>query len=60
MRVQISIVNMVEDELKIDVNELISAANITANMRPVKPARNCVGYNSCALKDIRVSSIALN
>ena len=38
MRVQISMVKIVEDELKIDVNELISAANITANMRPVRPA----------------------
>lgn len=37
MRVQISIVKIVEDELKIDVKELISAANITASIRPVRP-----------------------
>lgn len=35
-----SIVNIVEDELKIDVNELISAANMTANIRPVNPTVN--------------------
>lgn len=35
--VQMSIVKMVEEELKMDVNELIRAANITASMRPVKP-----------------------
>lgn len=38
IRVQISMVKMVELELKIDVRELIRAANITANIIPVKPS----------------------
>ena len=37
MRVQISIVNMVELELNIEVSELIRAASITASINPVKP-----------------------
>ena len=37
MRVQISMVKMVDEELKIDVNELMKAANITDSIRPVKP-----------------------
>lgn len=37
--VQISIVKMVEEELKMDVKELINAASMTASIRPVKPAR---------------------
>ena len=36
-RDQISIVNMVDAELKIDVNEEIRAANITASIIPRKP-----------------------
>ena len=36
-RDQISIVNMVDAELKIDVNEEIRAANITASIMPRKP-----------------------
>ena len=36
-RDQISIVNMVDAELKIDVNEEIKAANITASIMPRKP-----------------------
>ena len=37
MRVHMSIVNIVELELNIEVNELIKAASITANISPVKP-----------------------
>ena len=37
IRVHISIVNMVELELKIDVKELIKAAIITANIIPERP-----------------------
>ncbi len=37
IRVQISIVKMVEEELKIEVKELIKAANMTDSIRPVKP-----------------------
>ena len=40
IRVQISMVKMVELELKIDVKELIRAANITDNINPVKPRTN--------------------
>ena len=37
IRVHISIVNMVELELKIDVKELIKAAIITASIIPERP-----------------------
>jgi hypothetical protein len=37
MRVQMSMVKMVELELKMDVSELMSAANITASIKPVRP-----------------------
>ena len=37
IRVQISIVKMVDDELKIEVKELIKAASMTDNIKPVKP-----------------------
>lgn len=37
IRFQMSIVKIVELLLKIDVSELSSAANITANMRPRNP-----------------------
>ena len=37
IRVQISIVKMVEDELKIDVREDIRAAIMTANISPLAP-----------------------
>lgn len=37
IRVQISIVKMVDEELKIEVNELIRAANMTDSISPVKP-----------------------
>jgi hypothetical protein len=32
-----SMVKMVDEELKIEVKELIKAANMTANIKPVKP-----------------------
>jgi hypothetical protein len=35
--VQMSMVKMVDEELKIEVKELIKAANMTANIKPVKP-----------------------
>ena len=37
---QISIVKIVDEELKIDVREDIKAANMTANMRPRTPEGN--------------------
>lgn len=37
IRVQMSMVKMVEDELKIEVKELIKAANMTDNIKPVNP-----------------------
>lgn len=39
IRVQISIVKMVEEELKMEVKELIKAASMTDNINPVKPER---------------------
>lgn len=37
IRVQMSMVKMVEDELKIEVKELIKAASMTDNIKPVNP-----------------------
>ena len=37
MRVQMSMVKMVELELKMEVSELMRAANITASIKPVRP-----------------------
>jgi len=41
-QVQISIVKMVEAELKIEVKEDIKAAIITANMQPLRPEWNLI------------------
>lgn len=38
MRVYMSMVKIVDDELKIEVRDDISAANMTANIRPRRPA----------------------
>ena len=45
-----SIVNMVDAELKIDVNEEIRAANITASMIPLKPIKRIVFQNCISTK----------
>ena len=53
MRVQTSIVNMVELELNIEVSELIRAASITASISPVKP----VTFNINSDSDVSITLI---
>ena len=45
MRVQMSIVKMVEDELNIDVSDDISADIITANINPLAPGCEVTNNN---------------
>jgi len=45
-RVQISIVKMVEEELKMDVRELMRAASMTASNKPESPTNSRLGIES--------------